>query len=103
MERKLNDQWVEEFDGKKHMLKAPPSDSNHKSIDGVVCTPENAVQPVFSIGDKIRFKSTGTIEKVGEISHGGRYINSVNVEDIEKISEGDYCNSKPFTEEVRML
>ena len=83
--------------------KAPPSDSSHNSIDGAVCTREVAVQPVFSVGDKIRFKSTGDVEKVITVSHGGRFINSVSLKDIEQIGEDDYCNSKPVKEEVRIV
>ena len=64
--KKLSEQWVE-------------------TIDGEVDAPENAVQPVFHIGDKIRFKSTGDIEKISTISHGGRFINSVDVDDVEKL------------------
>jgi len=59
--------------------------SIHKPIYGVVDTPKNAVQPVFHIGDTIRFKSTGRIEKIGEITHGGRFVNSVDVNDVEKL------------------
>jgi len=65
----------------------PPSDSKTEKVYGVVGEPKNAVQPVFHIGDKIRFKSTGDIEKISTIPHGGRYINSVNVEDVELIKE----------------
>ena len=44
----------------ENAYKGSPLRSSHKPIDGVVDTPKNAVQPVFHIGDKIRFKSTGT-------------------------------------------
>ena len=67
--------------------KAPPSDSKANIVYGVNPLHKDAVQPVFHIGDKIRFKSTGTIEKVGEISHGGRFINGVSVEDVEMVKE----------------
>ncbi len=63
----------------------PPSDSKTENVYGVVDTPKNAVPPVFYIGDKIRFKSTGRIEKISTISHGGRFINSVDVNDVEKL------------------
>ena len=69
----------------ENAYKVPPRDSIHKPIDGVVDTPKNAVQPVFHIGDTIRFKSTGRIEKIGEITHGGRFVNSVDVNDVEKL------------------
>ena len=65
----------------------PTSDSKTEKVCGVVGEPENAVQPVFHIGDKIRFKSTGTIEKISTISHGGRFINGVNSNDVELIKE----------------
>lgn len=64
---------------------------------------KNVVQPEFNIGETIRFKSTGEVEKVRTITHGCRFINSVSVKDIEKISEDDYCNSKQFAEEVRIV
>ena len=69
----------------ENAYKGSPRDSSHKPIYGVVDTPKNAVQPVFHIGDTIRFKSTGTIEKVHYITHGGRFINSVDVNDVEKL------------------
>jgi len=71
----------------ENAYKGSPLRSSHKPIDGVVDTPKNAVQPVFHIGDKIRFKSTGTIEKVHYITGGGKFINSVSVEDVELIKE----------------
>lgn len=65
--------------------KGSPLRSSHKPIDSVVDAPENAVQPVFHIGDTIRFKSTGRIEKITEITYGARFINSVDVNDVEKL------------------
>ena len=65
--------------------KVPPRDSKPNKVYSVVDTPENAVQPVFHIGDKIRFKSTGRIEKISTISYGARFINSVDVNDVEKL------------------
>ena len=41
----------------------------------------------MNIGDKIRFKSTGEIEKISTISHGGRFINGVDSNDVELIKE----------------
>ena len=70
-----------------YTYKWSPLRSSHKPIDGVVDTPKNAVPPVFHIGDKIRFKSTGEIEKISTISHGGRFINGVNSNDVELIKE----------------
>ena len=67
--------------------KGSPLRSRLKPIDDVVYAPKNAVQPVFHIGDTIRFKSTGRIEKIGEITDGGRFINSVSVEDVELVKE----------------
>ncbi len=69
----------------KNAYKGSPRDSKPNKVYGVVDTPENAVPPVFHIGDKIRFKSTGTIEKVHYITGGGRFINSVDVNDVEKL------------------
>ena len=69
----------------ENAYKGSPLRSSHKPIYGVVDAPENAVQPVFHIGDKIRFKSTGTIEKVHYITGGGKFINSVDVNDVEKL------------------
>ena len=63
----------------------PPSDSKTEKVYGVVGEPEDAVQPVFHIGDTIRFKSTGRIEKISTISYGARFINSVDVNDVEKL------------------
>lgn len=65
----------------------PTSDSKTENVYGVVGDTKNAVQPVFHIGDKIRYKSTGKIEKISTISHGGKFINSVRVEDVELIKE----------------
>ena len=65
----------------------PPSDSKTENVYGVVGEPKNAVRPVFHIGDKIRFKSTGTIEKVHYITGGGRFINSVSSTDVELVKE----------------
>ena len=70
-----------------YSYKGSPLRSSHKPIDRVVDTQKNAVQPVFHIGDKIRFKSTGTIEKISTISHGGRFINGVSSNDVELIKE----------------
>ena len=67
--------------------KGSPLRSSHKPIDSIFDTPRERLQPVFHIGDKIRFKSTGRIEKISTISHGGRFINSVSVEDVELILE----------------
>jgi len=67
--------------------KVPPSDSKTEKVYGVVGDTKDAAQPVFHIGDKIRFKSTGTIEKVHYITGGGRFINSVSVEDVELVKE----------------
>lgn len=69
----------------ENAYKAPTSDSKANIVYGVNPLHKDAAQPVFHIGDKIRFKSTGTIENVGEISHGGRFVNSVNVEDVEAL------------------
>ena len=71
----------------ENAYKGSPLRSSHKPIDGVVDHKENAVQPVFHIGDKIRYKSTGTIEKISTISHGGRFINGVNSNDVELVKE----------------
>ena len=67
--------------------KGSPLRSSYKPIDGVVNTPRERLQFVFHIGDKIRFKSTGEIEKISTISHGGRFVNGVSVEDVELILE----------------
>jgi len=71
----------------ENAYKGSPLRSSHKSIDGVVGDTKNSVHPVFHIGDTIRFKSTGRIEKIGEITDGGRFINSVSVEDVELVKE----------------
>ena len=71
----------------ENAYKGSPRDSKPNKVYGVVDTPENAVQPVFHIGDKIRYKSTGTIEKISTISYGGRFINGVSSADVELIKE----------------
>lgn len=71
----------------ENAYKGSPLRSIHKPIYGVVDTPKNAVQPVFHIGDKIRLKSTGEIEKISTISHGGRFVNGVNSNYVELIKE----------------
>ena len=69
----------------ENAYKGSPLRSSHKPIYGVVYRKENAVQPVFHIGYKIRFKSTGNIEIIHHITHGGRFVNSVDVNDFEKL------------------
>lgn len=71
----------------ENAYKGSPRDSKPNKVYGVVDTPENAAQPVFHIGDKIRFKSTGTIEKISTISYSGRFINGVSSSDVELVKE----------------
>ena len=71
----------------ENAYKGSPRDSKPNKVYSVVDTPENAVQPVFHIGDKIRFKSTEAFDMVSTISHGGRFINGVNSNDVELIKE----------------
>ena len=68
----------------ENAYKGSPRDSKPNKVYGVVGDTKDAVQPVFHIGDKIRYKSTGTIEKVHYIT-GGRFINGVDVNDVEKL------------------
>ena len=82
----------------ENAYKGSPLRSSHKPIYGVVDTPENAVQPVFHIGDKIRFKSTGTIEKVHYITGGGIHQQRGALTDVGKAIKEKYNEPRRWEE-----